>query len=84
MGVLNQQLDNLIKNLDCRLDFYKSVLDSADSSMRLRGVYSALPAAPSKGQIISKANFLVLIWTKNRTNYILISALASKRGRIKK
>ena len=24
MGVLNQQLDNLIKNLDCRLDFYKS------------------------------------------------------------
>ena len=26
MGVLNQQLDNLIKYLDCRLDFYKSVI----------------------------------------------------------
>ena len=25
MGVLNQQLDNLIKYLDCRLDFYQSV-----------------------------------------------------------
>ena len=28
---------------------------------------------------ISKANFFVLIWTKNPTNFFLISALASKK-----
>ena len=32
-----------------------------------------------KGQIISKTNFLVLIWTKNPTFFLLISALASKK-----
>ena len=37
-----------------------------------------------KGQIILKANFLVLICTKNRTKLFLISALASKMGQIKK
>ena len=31
-----------------------------------------------KGQIISKANFLVSIKPKNERNYFLISALASK------
>ena len=34
-----------------------------------------------KGQLISKANFLVLIWTKNPTNlFFFISALASEFG----
>ena len=33
-----------------------------------------------KGQLISKANFHVLIEPKNERNYFLISALASKNG----
>ena len=37
----------------------------------------------SKGQLISKANFLVLIWTKNPTIFFLISALASKEFKSK-
>ena len=36
----------------------------------------------SKGQLISKANFEVFIWTKKRTKYFYISALASKIGQI--
>ena len=32
------------------------------------------------GQLISKANILVLIWTKNWTKLFLISALASTNG----
>ena len=37
-----------------------------------------------KGQLISKANFEVFIWTKNERKYFCISALASKMGKIKK
>ena len=33
----------------------------------------------TKGQLISKANFKVFIWTKKRTKYFCISALASKK-----
>ena len=38
----------------------------------------------TKGQLISKANFKVFIWTKNQRKYFLISVLASKSGQIKK
>ena len=37
-----------------------------------------------KGQLISKTNFKVFIWTKNQRKYFCISALASKSGQIKK
>ena len=36
----------------------------------------------SKGQLISKANFKVFVWTKKRTIFFCISALASKMGQI--
>ena len=35
-----------------------------------------------KGQLISKANIKVFIWTKKRTKYFCISALASISGQI--
>ena len=47
---------------------------------RLPLITEARSKQPSKGQLISKANFLVLIWTQKRRNYFLISALASKNG----
>ena len=34
--------------------------------------------APAKGQLISKANSKLFIWTKNQRKYFCISALASK------
>ena len=37
-----------------------------------------------KGQLISKANFEVFIWTKNQRKYFCISAQASKRKTLKK
>ena len=44
----------------------------------VRILQSGLP----KGQLISKANFEVFIWTKNEQNYFFIFALASKVGQI--
>ena len=38
----------------------------------------------SKGQLISKANSKVFIWTKNQRKYFCISGLASKSGQIRK
>ena len=38
----------------------------------------------SKGQLISKANFKVLFEPKTERKYCSISALASKKGQIKK
>ena len=38
----------------------------------------------AKGQLISEAKFLNLIWPKNERNYFLIAALASKMGQIYK
>ena len=38
----------------------------------------------TKGQLISNANSRLFIWIKKPTNFLFISALASKSGRIKK
>ena len=38
----------------------------------------------TKGQLISKANSKLCIWTKNQRNYFCISVLASKSDQIKK
>ena len=38
----------------------------------------------TKGQLISKANSKLFIWTKNQRKYFYISAQASKSGQIKK
>ena len=68
-----------------------NLLDSAVSStlgvsMRLRVVYLALPAAPSKGQIILKGLFVVFNWTKNTTKlfYDFCPSLYVTRVQIKK
>ena len=37
----------------------------------------------AKGQLISKADLKVLIWTKNQRKYFCISALASKMSQLK-
>ena len=47
-------------------------------------IHSSGDRFSAKGQLILKANCKVFIWTKNQWKYFCISALASKRGQIKK
>ena len=58
-----------------------NVIDSAIKLELLHPIHgSILGQKALKGQLISKANFEIFIWTKNERKYFCISAIASKMG----
>ena len=62
------------------LKSYKSQEKQEVKIAKIQGLYFLFLS--DKGQLISKANIKVFIWTKKQTKYFCISALASKSGQI--
>ena len=61
-------------SLKIKCDIFFQILRPSQKTSTL------IERALTNGQLGSKANFLVLIWTKTEWNYFLISALASKKS----
>jgi hypothetical protein len=68
----------LPKAMDCYL--IPQVLAESETNLFHQKTLDSI----AKGQLISKANSKLFIWTQKPTIFFCISALASKSGRIKK